>query len=920
MKKALPGNRAVYPRIFAAVLTFLLAVNLFPPLEAYSAGPSKAALEMEVKAGFDGVARLGAYTPYRITLINKGRAVEGELQVEVKIDSENKTVIAKPFSLPEASSKEITINAPVFTARRSVKIRAVENNRVLSETDYTFTRLIPSDYKTIGVLSSDNPAYAYLNGIRIQELTNDAYEEKVKVMMAAGVYSSSALALPARENVSKEVEGIVVPLDAEKMPDDLKVLEGFDVLILSNFDTSSLTGAQTDALEKWVETGGTLILGMGVNWKKVYDPLPGALKKFKVTSTESAAPPKELSDFAGTGFSGDIRMDVVTGDLGFEYAEVKEETAADAGAAAIDGKEAVQTPLTELHKNDVLIGNGEKPIAVKYVHKEGRILLLAFDPGMEPAAGWKGGQAFWERLLSHSTSNYRFLEQGAGYYTSTYNSGYNTMSLTGQVPEDKKPPFLFMFITIAVYIAVVGPFMYIFLKKKDRRDLNWLAVPGAALLCLLLIYLVGFRTRYSTAVLNTSSVIYLDTVNQKADVTTGMGIFNNKRGDLKLTYSKDSNIDFNITETANRVYSTYPNGREPEGKVVSKLVLSEPVNYELYDVAMWEPRNVQARKSVPLNGSLIQSVQIKDGKFKAVIKNVTQYELIDAFISVGSNFISVGDILPGEEKPVEAGFDSESVYKSFELYLDAKYGRLNSRINTKPPADYAERLRKRNAAGLLLENLYNGIRGETRIGFYALNFQDMGYELAINDKKPQTFNTNTVFSSEEIKFEKGGEVELPSGIILPELVQEQRADVTARMDGDAGLRVMNEGDIDFEFNLPADIRIREFSLGFDTYLPLSIRYMIEDLKQIGNNAGTKILQNQYEYFIYNRASGAWETIQDRYEQQENAESYIDEKNVMKVRVRVVKLADEKAEANYGSSNFETERLAFPELQIKGVAR
>ncbi|OGO80910.1 MAG: hypothetical protein A2Y21_09275 [Clostridiales bacterium GWC2_40_7] len=52
--------------MLSAVLVFTIAVNIVIPLKAYSANSSsnsKAELEMEVNAGFDGVAKLGAYTP-----------------------------------------------------------------------------------------------------------------------------------------------------------------------------------------------------------------------------------------------------------------------------------------------------------------------------------------------------------------------------------------------------------------------------------------------------------------------------------------------------------------------------------------------------------------------------------------------------------------------------------------------------------------------------------------------------------------------------------------------------------------------------------------------------------------------------------------------------------------------------------------
>lgn len=911
-----------FKKLLTAVIVLIITITATAvlPTEVYSAKP-KAEIEMEVQAGFGGVARLGAYIPYKILLINKGRAVEGEVQVEVKIDSNSKTVFARPFSLPEASTKEIMVNAPVFTAKRGIQVKVREDGKTVKEMEYTFAKLIPPDMKVIGVLSPDNAAYGFLNGIKLPEPDEEEYEEKVRVMRASGVYSTSSRVVIRSESSSvKKAESVLIPLAGEDMPEDIKVMNGFNILIISNFDTGTLSQEQLSVLEKWIENGGTLVLGTGVNWKKVYEALPKALKKFTVTGTKSVGPPAALADFSGAGFSGSVNLDMVSGRIGFEYKKKeKEEEKQDEEKETDDKKKEKQVEVFSTDTNEVIIGDGDNPLAVKYIHQTGRILFLAFDPGMEPIAGWEGKQAFWQNLLFHSANNrHLFNEEGPGYYYSSYNEIYNFNGLTEQVPEEKKPPFLFMFITIAVYIIIAGPVLYIFLKKKDRRDINWLAVPAAALVCLSIIYLVGFQTRYKTAVLNTASLIHLDAENQKADIVTGMGIFNNRRGNLKLTYPQNNNIDFNIAESGDREYITYPNGKEPEGKTVSKLIFTEPINYELYDVAMWEPKYLTAKKSEPLQDKLINSVQIKDEKFKAVIKNTTQYEFMDAFITIGSNFISAGDILPGHEAVVEADLNSENVYRSFEAYLTAQYGRSSYPASMKPPADFPEKRRKREIIQSLLRDQYYSLRGQAKIGLYALNYQDMGYKVEINGEQSQAYHTNSVFSSTDIQFEKGKEVEIPAGIVLPYLEEDVDGERIASLDSDNGVRVRNEGDIDFTYTLPEDIQLTEFSLKFDTYVPLNVKYNIEIRKQKDKNFQAKILQNQYEYYLYNKVSDTWEKIEDTHTQVQSIDSYIDAEKKLKVRVKVVKMAEDDSESD--DEYVQSERLAFPKLQLKGVAR
>jgi len=909
--------------VIAALIT-IPAGMLLVSEDVYSA-TTKADVAIEVQAGFDGVARLGTYIPYKVTLINKGRAVDGEAEIEVKIDSECKTIFSKPVSLAQGASKEITINAPVFTARRSVKVRFTEGRKVIRETDYNFRKLIPPEIKTIGVLSSDNEAYSFLNGLLIPQSSYPEYEEKIKAMIAAGIYTGSPVITSEaiQSGTVNKTESILIPLTAEEMPDDIKVLNGFDILILSNFDTGILSDKQLKAVEEWVESGGTLVIGTGAGWKKVYNRLPGSLKKFTINGTDKLSSFTEIEKFTGSKLTGGVKMDVAVGDIGFEYKKAEGYAGEESENEASDDKNGSKVineavPIYSASIDEVLFGDKDMPLAVKYMHQAGRILFLAFDPGMEPVAGWEGREAFWENLLFHANDYRRIYQRSSNYYYSNIDNYYYLNDLASQVPEDRKPPFLFMFVTIGVYIILTGPALYIYLKKKDRRDYGWLAVPAMAFVCLVVVYLVGFKTRYRTAVFNTVSLINLDMQNQKAEITTGMGVFNNKRGDLKLSYSEKDNIEFDITQSGSMNYVVRSDGSEPEGKVVSRLVFTEPLSYELYDVSMWEPKYLSASKSEPFEDKIISSVQIKDGIFRAEINNTTKYDLLEAFLTVGKNFIYIGDIMAGDKKTVEADLNSKDIYRSFEYYLDAMYGRTYYPSPIKPPEDFRQKLRKRQTVERLFQSQYSGIRGQAKIGLYALNNQDLGYDIKINGEVPVSYFTNGIFTSLDLTFEKGKQVDIPSGIILPEIEKYGLEGNIVSIDDENGVRIREKGDIDFVYTLPDGFAPDEFTLKFDTYIPLYVKYNMEAMKAQNSNMQMTILQNKYEYYLYNSDEGSWEQISDNHYQSSDAGKYVDAENKLRVRVRVVELADSKEKGD--NVYYEMESLSFPELQLKGVTK
>ncbi|NMB97731.1 MAG: hypothetical protein GYA02_14155, partial [Clostridiaceae bacterium] len=413
-------------------------------------------------------------------------------------------------------------------------------------------------------------------------------------------------------------------------------------------------------------------------------------------------------------------------------------------------------------------------------------------------------------------------------------------------------------------------------------------------------------------------MINLDMENQRAEITTSMGVFNNKRGDLKLSYPEKDNIEFDITQIENRSYVVYSDGKEPEGKVVSKILMSDPITYELYDVSMWEPKHISANKTEVFEDEIINSVKISDGRIKAVIKNTTKYDFVEAFITIGSNFISIGDILSGQEKVIDEDLNSENVYKNLEEYLDAQYGRNSYPSDIKPPEDFPEKRRKRNAISNLFGSQYSRIKGQTKIGLYALNYQHLDYDIKINDQEPVEYYTNGIFTSLEMSFEKGQMFDIPAGIILPKVSQENIEQYVARIDGDNGMIIDDTGDIDFIYDIPECLYPEVISLDFNTYIPLYARYNIEYMKEKNSNLQAQILQNKYEYYLYNRVMDDWERIEDSHTQAENVSQYIDENNQIKVRVRVLEVADIVFDRSY--DYYEIERLAFPELQLKGVVK
>ena len=847
----------------ALALIFMVAV-----LQQVSvfAAPAPSSIELKVSAGFDESAKVGASAPFKISVTNTGDNVDGELQVISNVNPNSRTVLALPVSLPSGASKDISITVPIYTADKKFTVRFAKGDKVLKEENYQFIKLFSPQNPTIGILADDQESFRVLNGMKLSENTDPQLAAEIKMKAAVMTAAGEKMAFADRP-----VE--LIGLNKNNMPDDIKVLNTFDVIIISNFDTSLFTDKQRSTLEQWVAQGKALFLCTGPNYKKVYGGLSEALKPFSPTGSTSLSSPQSLGAFiekpAPSG-----KVPVVTGNAG-------------------SGK--------------VTINEKGTPLATVYKYGNGFVSLLAFDPSLEPLVSWDNLQMFWQKLITESSKAASELK--ATKTDTFYQSSSGTMPgyqhLASNVPESQTPPFDFLLVMIGIYIVLVGPAIYLFLKRKDKRDWSWVVIPAVAILFMGITYVAGFKTRYTTAVLNNFSLIELNPERQDSQIYTYMGVFNNERGNMSIEYDKTLNIDANSPQN---YYDDryYPNMQNENARITSKLTLSDKAKYELYDVYMWTPKYMTASKSVPTSGKVIEDFSITDGTLKATVKNNTSMAFREAFISVGNNFIEVGDLLPGEEKKIDTALSSPSVKKRYDDFIDARYGPSYIAPGAKMPPNWKTDNRKRNMLDNVFRNIYMPSVGEAKITFLALNYDDPGYTVSVNGAEPKIYNTNVLYSVSNLDLVKGSRLDIPTGIIRPALGEDTK---NAFFDDplNGGVRVNMDGDVDFFFTVPANIAVENFKLHWSSFMPMYIKYQPKPPKGASQQT---YAQNTYKYFIYNNVTSKWEEAGAEYDAKGNVSQYLNDKKEIKVRANVT----------IDRSGMEGELLGVPELEISGVVK
>ena len=564
------------------ILIMILILNILFLYSACSGINNDTNIEVATAAGFDGVTRIGSSTIYNLDVVNNGSGFKGEAQVEIFTDPNRKIIYSKTFEIPQNSTKSISLTVPTLTANKESIIRIVKNNKPIYESKYSFNKIIPPNYPVIGVLSDSKGFLSYLNNAVIKG-SSTIPQEKLNVLMASGK--------PIPYDIQSQIT--IIDFDSSSFPDDEAVLDTLDYIVIDDFDTSLLTSSQLKALDVWLKNN-ILIISTGNSWKKVYNGLPNDYKVLSIEEVSEKSAPKIISQLGEWPLPADSKFEFAIGNVNTSQRE-------DIFSLSYSDEDNLQL----IGYEDFLDEADTSPSILLKKIQNGFVITTAFDFSKEPFASWSGRVNFFKNLISQYNRNnltISLTSKSSSYLFQpvVIDNNYNFRHLTTQIPDEKKPPLLFIGITLLIYIVASGPILYLILKKKNKREYMWFMLPLVAVVFMGIIYIAGFKTRYSSAVINNISYVELDKNNNTAYTYTSFSVFNNKKGTLEIEYSDSDNIFYDMLNNSydyDYRYGRYGyygyNNEQNQGKVTAKKTIGNPAKYEIYDVHMWTPVSLE---------------------------------------------------------------------------------------------------------------------------------------------------------------------------------------------------------------------------------------------------------------------------------------------------------------------------------------
>ncbi|RPI79323.1 MAG: hypothetical protein EHM41_23970, partial [Chloroflexi bacterium] len=315
------------------LLPIILAISLlsafFLPTKVFAQDDT--GVTMQARAGSDGYCQEGAWIPIRVTLENNGPEINGE--VRANISGTGDSIYAALVTLPTVSRKEITLYIAPEGYLRSFYLQLISDNKKLLEQQLTINCVLGSDM-LFGILAGNPSAFNVLNSLN-----------------------------------PSTGRAVIAQLEAGDIPENSQGLEALDVLLISDFDTGTLSQPQVDSISNWVTGGGRLLVTGGVGWQKTAAGIADLLP-LKPSSTAEIASLDALAKFS-------------------------------LGQAAPFGTTlaAVGVPDGDAQ---LLQDESGSTIAAWKRYGAGMVYYLAVDPAQEPLRSWDGMVDVYQQLLAIS--------------------------------------------------------------------------------------------------------------------------------------------------------------------------------------------------------------------------------------------------------------------------------------------------------------------------------------------------------------------------------------------------------------------------------------------------------------------------------------------------------------------------------------
>ncbi|MFQ5682301.1 MAG: hypothetical protein ACE5HC_03420 [Candidatus Binatia bacterium] len=520
-----------------------------------------AEITLNPQVGFDGLFQLRHPFPLRVELKNLGPPVEGVVEVRIWKGGPSRGV----------SAYSVNHRRSVFLAAQSRK-----SLRFTVDPDSISRALTVSFSSPRGRVSK-------------------------KINLRRHFSPSPLILLLTENNVSPPVPALasdsgtpLISVSVDTLPSVGRAYQGVSTIIVYEQSMRDLSKRQTLALDRWLSSGGRMIVLGGMHYALYQEPFMSRFLPVRVTGL------KRLSSLPS--------LERVYGQR--------------------------ESPLRDLWVQDSILVDGnilieEKgtPILVELNRGKGKVLYLSLDVGRPPLPQWQGLPLLFKDLLG-SPGNREFTLQA-----SWNESVFSQLLLNRSFIADTVPVLSF-FVCVSLYLGGIGSLVWLWRRQRWPRQTLALTFLSLVFFSSLSGYLYFDRGNHIPDGLLVSSTLLESIPYGYVEVQSDVALFSTRRRRYDLQVQKgwtDFEPVFHRQETPNE----------------SVLVVQEEGNFTRFRVPLkeWDHRLFKFRsiRRFPFR----TEIKNQSGGLSLRISNPTGKDLTDCWLLVSGQRLFLGDILQG---------------------------------------------------------------------------------------------------------------------------------------------------------------------------------------------------------------------------------------------------------------------------------
>jgi hypothetical protein len=381
----------------------------------------------DVRMGFQGVIRPGAWLPVTVDVKAGQEEVRGVLEIMA----------------PDSDHLGTSLFQAIYLApseRRSI---------------FHFVKYGGADSEIKFTIRDESGRELESRKVEVADGVYESLFNNQKLLIAYGAPAGLKDAVEGEEVVANAFRFKTIPIVTD-LPVQWFAYSAVDHFVLLTRDPKfldDLDPARVTALQTWVRQGGKLIVSVTDNWQRVANSFLAEMLPARLTNVTTTRAPDSLEIYANAKNRLNTPAD------GLPVASVED----------VRGK--------------ILVEGGGRPLVITGNYGLGTVTLLTFDAESNPFADWQDRQSFWIKLLNVPRfAGDQEAQQQYGYY-GVSEVGTLLLSELENFPDVTVVPFGIVALLIFGYILLIGPIDYFFLKRVvGRLELTWITFPSIVIL------------------------------------------------------------------------------------------------------------------------------------------------------------------------------------------------------------------------------------------------------------------------------------------------------------------------------------------------------------------------------------------------------------------------------------------------------